>query len=80
MNHALVEVTWHDAHAVSGAAWMEIEEIEKDDPCVVSSVGWLLADTKRGHVVIAQSHNSEGFFDHIIAIPTPMVVTTRIIS
>lgn len=80
MKNTLVHVTWHDAHAVSGSAWMEEDEIETDDPCVVETVGWLLAEAKKGHLVIAQSHNSHNSYDHIIAIPVAMVVNTRILS
>ena len=80
MKNTLIHVTWHDAHAVSGSAWMELSDIEHDDPCVVESVGWLLAETKKGHLVVAQSYNSEGSYDHIIAIPVAMVVNTRILS
>ena len=79
MEKALVKIIWHDAHAIVGT-WLQLEDVPEDDPCVVETVGWLLAEVKNGHVVVAQSHNSQDGYDHILAIPVGMVVETKLLS
>ena len=73
----MVLVVWHDAHSVS-TGWMPIADIEQD-PAVVHSVGWLLSATKPNHVVLAQSYVDESV-DHLLAIPSAMVVQIKILS
>jgi len=74
MRHPLVVVVWHDAHSI-GDTWMPLPfEVT---PCVVESVGWLVADVKADHVVIAQSFNNTEDYDHILAIPLGMVKELR---
>lgn len=75
--HTMVLIVWHDAHSVS-TGWMPIADIEQD-PAVVHSVGWLLPSTKPDHVVLAQSYVDESV-DHILAIPSAMVVQIKILS
>jgi hypothetical protein len=77
MKHALVEVVWHDAHAVADT-WVGLPIAA--DPCVVRSCGWLIADAKPGHVVLAQSYNDDENYDHILAIPIGMVIETKLFS
>lgn len=68
----LVEVIWHDAHAVT-ETWAGIDEID-GGPCVVRSVGVLLPHVKPGHLVLAQSLiEGDGVVDHVVAIPLGMV-------
>jgi len=70
--HSRVLVVWHDAHAINEGGWCEETDID-DEPCVVESLGWLLADRKRGHVVLAQSITNDGNLDSVLAIPVGMV-------
>lgn len=72
VEHSRVLVFWHDAHAINEGGWCDMQDID-DAPCVVQSVGWLLADAKDGHVVIAQSMIDDGGIDSVLAIPVGMV-------
>ena len=72
-NDRVVRVWWRDAHAATDT-WTSPEEID-DEPCIVRSVGFLLVDVKPGHIVLAQSQIVDfGDVDHVLAIPTAMVV------
>ena len=77
MKFPLVLVTWHDAFAITDT-WIEVEDID-DEPCVTLSVGWLLPDAKKDHVVICQSTNSEDTIDSVLAIPVAMVKDTKLL-
>ena len=71
-DYMMVEVVWHDAHAVSDT-WSSVDDID-GDPCVVRSVGVLLPHAKPGHLVLAQSLiEGDGVVDHVVAIPLGMV-------
>lgn len=72
-----VLVEWHDAHASS--QWMDRADIDQD-PFVVRSVGWLIADGKPGHVVIAQSLGSDAQIDGVLCIPVGMVQRTVVLG
>ncbi len=72
IEHSRVLVVWHDAHAINEGAWCDESDIDAD-PCVVETVGWLLADRKVGHVVLAQSVTHDGGLDAVLAIPVGMV-------
>jgi len=76
--YPIVRISWHDAFALN-SSWMVISDID-DEPCLVESVGFLLADAKKGHVVISQSWNSEEGIDSVLAIPVAMVVKTELLS
>jgi hypothetical protein len=73
MKHQLIQVTWHDAHAVS-ETWTTREDLD-NDPCVVTSIGYLIAGVKPNHVVISQSiiMDDSNHIDHVIAIPNGMI-------
>ena len=73
-----VECIWHDAHSDTNS-WIEPEDIDQE-PCVVITCGILLADAKEGHVVIAQSANSYGAVDSVLAVPVAMVRSLRVVS
>ena len=69
-------MVWHDAHSVTDI-WSELKDIS-DEPCVVRTIGWLLEDAKKDHVVVAQSHIGEtDEYDGIMAIPSGMVVSMK---
>jgi hypothetical protein len=68
----MVEVVWHDAHAVT-ETWVGVDDID-DGPCVVRSVGVLVPHAKPGHLVLAQSIiEGDNMVDHVVAIPLGMV-------
>lgn len=71
------EVTWHDAHAES--QWQQVKDIDAD-PYVVRTAGWLLQNTKEGHVVIAQSIGSDDAVDGVLCIPVGMVVGIKLLG
>lgn len=77
MKYPLVLITWHDAFAITNT-WIEVSDID-DEPCVTHSVGWLLADAKKDHVVICQSINAEDTIDSVLAIPVAMVKNTQLL-
>jgi hypothetical protein len=70
-------VTWHDAHAYKDR-WMEVGAID-GEPCVVRSTGWLMEDAKAGHIVLAQSTNSDGELDGLLCIPVAMVASIKVL-
>jgi hypothetical protein len=72
MSEILVELIWHDAHAVTDS-WTNVDDIGRD-PVEVRSVGWLLTGAKPGHVVIAQSRIiDQDEVDNVLAVPKGMV-------
>lgn len=73
----MVRVTWFDAFAET-SSWIEIDDID-DEPCEVMSVGFLLADAKKDHVVIAQSINDNDSIDSVLCIPVAMVAKTELL-
>lgn len=67
-----VLVFWHDAHAIAGGGWCNINDLD-DEPCAVETIGWLLPDKKKDHVVLAQSVTSDDGLDAVLCIPVGMV-------
>ena len=72
-----VFIVWHDAHAEH--TWTSLEELGSE-PYVVETIGWLIPDAKRGHVVIAQSIGSDDGMDSVLSIPVGMVRRTVILG
>lgn len=79
VTHTMVQITWHDAHSVSGDGWLNPHDIG-NEPCVVESLGWLIPNAKPNHVVLAQSYNDDELLDNVISIPVAMVVATKVLS
>ena len=69
-------VVWHDAHAE--LSWVAFDDIDPE-PCVVETIGWLLPEAKKGHVVVAQSITNEDGLDNVLCIPVGMIVSVRVI-
>ena len=73
-----VLVTWKDAHAVHNG-WGSLDSLEEEF-CIVHSIGWLIPEAKKDHVVLVLSvgNTSEDYSaEHVdsgIAIPTEMVI------
>ena len=72
----VVLVVWHDAHSVADT-WIEVADIDVE-PAVVESVGFLLADAKPKHIVLAQSLTGDEC-DHILAVPVEMVRSMKVL-
>jgi len=72
-----VVVVWHDAHSL-GDEWMELRDIDAS-PLVVETLGWLLPDAKKDHVVVAQSITNEDGIDSIMCVPVGMVQSVRVL-
>jgi hypothetical protein len=72
MERTLVKVIWNDAHSLSHS-WIDIADIATE-PWIVETVGWLIPEVKKDHLVVAQSHISHESYDNVIAIPLSMVI------
>ena len=69
-------MVWHDAHALT--SWVDFDDIDLE-PCVVETIGWLLPEAKKGHVVVAQSITNEDGLDNVLCIPVGMIQSVRVI-
>lgn len=78
-HYPLVSVKWTDAHAVT-ETWTQIDDLD-DESCLVLSVGYLLPESKPGHIVLIQSiiEDSEEV-DGVLAIPLGMVQEVRLFT
>ena len=70
MTHTPVCVVWQDAHALS-SSWITVDDIAPE-PRLITTVGYVIQDAKRRHLVIAQSVDGEAL-DHVLAIPLGMI-------
>ena len=76
----VVLVEWADAHAGPGH-WGDLDEDTGEH--IVRTAGFLITEEMGGkklHVTIAQSHTPDGFYDHVIYIPSGMVRSIVILS
>lgn len=71
----LVEVIWNDASELT-SGWTD--EIEKDEPALALSVGFLVRETKE-HIVIAQDTDAEGHHNGRSQIPRGMVKKIKVL-
>ncbi len=72
--HQFVLIVWADAHAGEGH-WDTLDPDDKDEH-LVATVGMLVAEQDGGkpkHLTVAQSKSPDGFFDHVIHIPSAMM-------
>lgn len=76
----IVLVEWADAHAGPGH-WSDLDEDTGEH--IVRTSGFLITEEMGGkklHLTIAQSQTPDGFYDHVIYIPTGMIRTVSILS
>jgi len=76
-----VIVRWLDAHQGEGY-WHALED-DNDDPHIISTCGWLIAEAdggKKNHVTVAQNLDPNGLVDHVIYIPAGMVDKVQVIA
>jgi hypothetical protein len=78
VSYAIVRIVWNDAFAET-SSWIEVDSID-DKPCEVTSVGFLIPEAKKDHVVLAQSVNVEESIDSVLMIPVAMIVSTELLS
>lgn len=71
----MVEVVWNDAAALTDG-WTA--EIEKDEPQLALSVGFLIRDTKE-HIIIAQDLDAAGHHNGRSQIPKGMVKSMKVL-
>lgn len=71
----MVEVVWNDASALTDG-WTK--DIEKDEPALALSVGFLIRETKE-HIVIAQDVDAEGHHNGRSQIPKGMVKSLKVL-
>jgi len=70
MDYTLVVVEWEDI--VSDSSWMDDKEIEKLEPVVCRSVGWLLKKTKK-LVFLGASVTNDGSVGDRTTIPKNVI-------
>lgn len=71
----LIECVWDDASELT-AGWTD--EIDKSEPQLALSVGFLISDTK-DHVVIAMDLDEQGHHNGRSQIPRGMVKTIKVL-
>jgi len=73
-NNKILLIVWKDAH--SEQTWMHESEITAE-PYLVTTIGFRLRKTKKGHTSLAQSITPDGNLDHVIHIPDEMIVSVQ---
>lgn len=71
----MVEVVWNDASELT-SGWTD--EIEKDEPQLALSVGFLVRETKE-HIIIAQDLDEKGHHNGRSQIPRGMVKKLKVL-
>ena len=71
----MVEVVWNDASELT-SGWTD--EIEKDEPQLALSVGFLIKETKE-HIIIAQDIDEHGHHNGRSQIPRGMVKKLKVL-
>jgi len=77
MNHPypLVEIVWDDAS--SDAGWQEVENI-KFEPQIVTSVGFLIAESKK-YVILGHTYSGDAYIGWF-QIPKGMIITRKVLK
>jgi hypothetical protein len=73
--YPLVEVIWNDASELT-SGWTD--QIEKDEPALALSVGFLVRETK-DHIIIAQDTDEAGHHNGRSQIPRGMVQKIKVL-
>ena len=76
-HYDMVEVVWNDASELT-SGWAD-EIVEKDEPALALSVGFLVRETKE-HIVIAQDTDEAGHHNGRSQIPRGMVKKIRVLK
>jgi len=64
----LVKVTWNDTNETSDSGWLSLEEVKKNKPCKVASVGWLINQDEKFVTIAADidAHENESDADDLL--------------
>lgn len=77
--YPMVLLIWDDAHS-EAEGWLLPSELN-EQPRKIYTVGWLLADAKAGHVVVAQSYDDDSaHVDSVLCVPVAMVVSLKVLA
>ena len=64
----LVKVTWFDTNETSDSGWLSLEEVKKNKPCKVASVGGLINEDEKFVTIAADidAHENESEADDLL--------------
>ena len=64
----LVKVTWFDTNETSDSGWLSLDEVKKNKPCKVASVGWLINEDVKFITIAADidAHENESEADDLL--------------
>ena len=64
----LVKVTWFDTNETSDSGWLSLDEVKKNKPCKVASVGWLFNEDEKFITIAADidAHENESEADDLL--------------
>ena len=64
----LVKVTWFDTNETSDSGWLSLDEVKKNKPCKVASVGWLINEDEKFITIAADidAHENESEADDLL--------------
>ena len=64
----LVKVTWFDTNETSDSGWLSLDEVKKNTPCKVASVGWLINEDEKFITIAADidAHENESEADDLL--------------
>ena len=64
----LVKVTWNATNETSDRGWLSLEEVKKNKPCKVASVGWLINEDEKFVTIAADidAHENESDADDLL--------------
>ena len=64
----LVKVTWFDTNETSDSGWLSLEEVKKNKPCKVASVGWLINEDEKFVTIAADidAHENKSDADDLL--------------
>ena len=55
----LVKVTWLDTNETSDSGWLSLDEVKKNKPCKISSVGWIVNEDEKFITIAADVDATE---------------------
>ena len=64
----LVKVTWFDTNETSDSGWLSLDEVKKNKPCKVASVGWLINEDEKFITIAADidAHENKSDADDLL--------------
>ena len=64
----LVKVNWIETNETSDSGWLSLDEVKKNKPCKVASVGWLINEDEKFITIAADidAHENESEADDLL--------------